>query len=196
MSDNDKNLPSGKVSLDIEIKDLLNVVSKSGSRPILSEPSSHLIEGEDLKKAWFKHMLSSMEKLNDLIEKVRREDIATLKNDMKEATNKVELKVDKLEVETKTIRLELIGQIEKVEKNLTSKIQKMEAAFDAKEKSDRAELEAYKKEVRDVIDPIKNRVLTITVKLGVWATVAGFAGSGLMALVVYIVKEYFMKPAS
>lgn len=196
MNDKEKNLPSGKVSLDIEIKDLLDVVSKSGSRPAISEPSSHLIEGEDLKKAWFKHMLSSMEKLNDLIEKVRREDIASLKNDMKEATNKVELKVDKLETETKTIRLELISQIEKIEKNLTNKITKVENDFFEQGKASRTELEAYKKEVRDVIDPIKNRVLTITVKLGVWATVAGFAGSGIMALIVYIIKEYFMKPTS
>lgn len=151
MTENDRKA-TNKITLDIELKDLLNIVSKGESTHTLRDMSlSHSIEGEELKKAWFKHMLLSMEKLNDLIETVRRVDILSLKNEIKEDLKSIEKKFEKAD----------------------------------------DELKQYKK---DMIDPINNKVITLTVKLGLFSTLAGFLGSGLMGLLLYILRDYFLRP--
>ena len=151
MTENDRKA-TNKITLDIELKDLLNIVSKGESTHTLRDMSlSHSIEGEELKKAWFKHMLLSMEKLNDLIETVRRVDILSLKNEIKEDLKSIEKKFEKAD----------------------------------------DELKQYKK---DMIDPINNKVITLTVKLVLFSTLAGFLGSGLMGLLLYILRDYFLRP--
>lgn len=151
MTENDRKT-TNKITLDIELKDLINIVSKGESTPTLRDISfSHSIEGEELKKAWFKHMLLSMEKLNDLIETVRRVDIVSLKNEIKEDLKSIEKKFEKAD----------------------------------------DELKQYKK---DMIDPINNKVITLTVKLGLFSALAGFLGSGLMGLLLYILRDYFLRP--
>jgi len=144
---------AGKITLDIELQDLLDIVSKSGRQPALGDSSSHIIEGEDLKKAWFKHLLISLEKINDLVETIRRNDLVNIRNEFKEEIKELRLKIDKNE----------------------------------------DELEKYKK---DVISPINTKVITLTVKLGLWSVVAGFIGSGIMGLVLFITKEYLLKLGS
>lgn len=143
---------TGKVTLDIELKDLINIVSKSDSTPLRDVNLSHSVEGEELKKAWFKHMLLSMEKLNDLIETVRRVDIANLKMEFKEEIKLVDKRLEKSE----------------------------------------DELKQYKK---DIIDPINNKVITLTVKIGLFSALAGFLGSGLMGLLIYILRDFLLRPA-
>ena len=141
------------VTIDIGMDDLLDMVSKSGSKtPIEIAPSSHSVEGEDLKKAWFKHVLISMEKLNDQVEDIRREDIVSIRTELKANVEKLEKTVEKVE----------------------------------------DELKAYKK---DIIDPLSTKVLTLTVKIGIWSVVAGFVGSGVMGILLTIVKEYLSKSA-
>jgi hypothetical protein len=155
-----ERIKTSTVTLDIELQDLLDVVSKSGSKPPLStETSAHSMEGEDLKKAWFKHVLISMEKLNDQVESIRRTDIVDVQNefkisinDLKEFIKRVETKVDKAE----------------------------------------DELKVYKKEV---LAPLSDKVLTLAVKIGVYSVIAGFVGSGLMGIIVYVIKEYVIKSA-
>lgn len=144
---------SGKITLDIELQDLLDIVSKSGRQPALGDSSTHIMEGEDLKKAWFKHLLISLEKLNDLVETIRRSDLVGIRNEFKEEIKDLKAKIDKNE----------------------------------------DELEAYK---RDFISPINNKVIALTAKLGLWSVVAGFVGSGLMGLVLFIIKEYLLKLGS
>jgi hypothetical protein len=138
------------VTLDIELQDLLDIVSKSGSKALLSnETTAHIMEGEDLKKAWFKHVLINIEKLADLIETVRRVDMGNLRTELKNEIDNLEKKLEKYDTE----------------------------------------LKQYKK---DVIDPLNNKVLTITIKLGIWSVIAGFFGSGIMAIIVYIIKEHIL----
>lgn len=133
-----------KITLDIELPDLLDAVSKAKGPPI-SPITQHSVEAEDLKKAWFNYVLLNIEKLADSLERVRREDLVNIKKELKEEVDKVE---------------------EKVNKN-------------------REVLEAYKKEV---MEPINNRLLVLTTKLGVWSLVAGFVGSGAMGLIMWGLK--------
>jgi hypothetical protein len=141
---------SRKVTLDMEIEDLVEMVSKRKGH-FISEtpPSQHSIEGEELRKAWFKHMLLSMEKLSDQIQDIRKTDLAQLKTDLKEELRKLE---------------------EKVGRN-------------------QDKLELYKKEV---ISPISVKLTTLVAKLGVWSVIAGFIGSGLMAMLVFIIQKYIL----
>lgn len=114
-----ERIKTSTVTLDIELQDLLDVVSKSGSKPPLSnEPATHSKEGEDLKKAWFKHVLISMEKLNDQIESIRRIELIDVQNGFKVDTNelkefikRVEVKVDKAEDELKIYKKEIIAPL-------------------------------------------------------------------------------------
>lgn len=169
MTDEKDKLNAGKVTLDIELKDLLNIVSSSG-KPALSE-NSHTWDSEDLKKAWFNHMLVSMEKLNDLIENIRRNDLVNLRKELRDEIKRVEAKIDK------------------VEDSLTSHRETSDKRHIKKEE----DLNSYKK---DVIKPLQDKVLTLTVKWGVWAALAGFVGSGIMVLVVWFVQEYIIKSTS
>ena len=151
MSDFDGN-KEGKVTLDIELSDLIKIVSKSNSSPISGSPSQHSIEGEELRKAWFKHVLLSMEKMGDTIQTIRTTDLSDLRKELKAEIDKID------------------GRVTKNEDALTT----------------------YKK---DIINPLSHKVTTLMVKLGVWGVVAGFIGSGLMALLIYVLKEYYFKAA-
>ncbi len=114
-----ERIKTSTVTLDIELQDLLDVVSKSGSKPPLSnETSAHSMEGEDLKKAWFKHVLISMEKLNDQVESIRRVDLIDIQdefkesiNDVKETIKKIEQKIDKAEDELKAYKKDIVSPL-------------------------------------------------------------------------------------
>ena len=86
-----QNKKSGQITLDLQ--DLLDVVSKAKDSPISTTDRG--MEAEDLKRAWFNHVLLSMEKLSAAIEDVRRVDIVGLRNELKTEIEKVEEKVDK-----------------------------------------------------------------------------------------------------
>lgn len=77
----DKN--PGKVTLDIELKDLVDMVSRAKTPPVTGAPSQHAVEGEELRKAWFNHMLISMEKLGDNVQDIRMKDMVSLRREMK-----------------------------------------------------------------------------------------------------------------
>lgn len=163
MADKDK-LKTGKVTLDIELQDLLDVVSRKGGVGPINEPlSEHDVEGEALKKAWYKHMLLSMEKLNDVVESIRRIDMVNLRNELKDDLLRIDIKIEKANDEFKIYK-------EKVND----------------------ESKAYKK---DIIDPLNNKVITMWVKLGMLSLIAGCVGGGIIGLIFFVLREYFIKPA-
>ena len=101
---------SNKVTLDIELRDLLDIVSKSGGKPPISETmlTDDDLSGESIRKAWFKHMLISIEKLNELIETIRREDIVSLRKEIKEELRRIDNRAEKAEDELKAYKREII----------------------------------------------------------------------------------------
>ena len=108
---NSEELKSGKVTLDIELKDLLDIVSRSDKQGGISPPTAHMMESEDLKKAWYKHLLISLEKLNDLVETIRRHDLVNLRQEFKEELKELEVKVDKNDDELKAYKKDIIDPI-------------------------------------------------------------------------------------
>lgn len=149
--------PKGKsnvVTLDIEMQDLLDVVSKPNNISLsTNDPYSSNLGGEDLKKAWFKHVLISVEKLNDQIESLRYVEMENFRKEFKDDVADLKEAIKKVEV--------------KVEKNDD-------------------ELKLYKKEI---IVPLSNTVVTLTVKLGIWSLIAGFIGSGVMGIILRMIKN-------
>ena len=199
---------SEEITLKMKIEDILEVVSKSGSRAMISDNASHIAEGEDLKKAWFRHVLSSMEKLGSLVETIRSVDMTNLKSDLKDEIRKVEARLDRIEQQIRDNRKELSEKAETIDKTLTAKIdssykellsrveelnrdlQAYKLNVDVKFNDADKELSAYKK---DVIQPLKDALLTISVKIGIFAALAGFMGSGIFAGLAYLIKIYIFK---
>ncbi len=160
-----------KITLDIELQDLLNVVSRGSSAGPIGEPmSAHDVEGEALKKAWFRHMLLSMEKISDTVEDIRRVDLHNLRTEFKEELLRVDAKAEKIETNIKTELNRIDNKAEKSED----------------------ELKLYKKEI---IDPVINKVITIWVKLGMLSLIAGCVGGGIIGLIFVVLKDHFIKPA-
>lgn len=98
MSDRD-NKNKGKVTLDIELQDLVDMVSRAKTQPISGAPSQHAVEGEQIRKAWFNHMLVSMEKLGDTVQDIRTKDIVHLRQEVKS-----ELKAEIKRVEDRVVK--------------------------------------------------------------------------------------------
>lgn len=164
-----------KVTLDID--DLVDMVSKRKGSPISeAPPSRHSIEGEELKKAWFNHMLISMEKISDQIQDIRKTDLAGLKAEFKEELRNLEEKINK------------------IQDNINVKIDKTQSDFNIKIASGQEDLKSHKKDValynKEVVAPINLKLATLVAKLGVWSVIAGFIGSGLMAILIFIIQKY------
>ena len=197
-----------EVTLKMKLEDVLGVVSRSNSRSIITDSSVYDGESEYLKKAWFRHVLSSIEKLNDLVETVRSVDISNLKGDLKDEIRKVESRLDRLEQAVRDNRNELLSKIDKIDSDLAKKleyshrellkkveelnrdVQAYKLVVDSKFNEAEKELQAYRKEV---VDPLRLKILTISVKIGMLATIAGMAGSLLFAILGYVAQHYIFK---
>ena len=196
------------VTLNMKIEDILDAVTRTEGKPISESAAAHIAEGEDLKKAWFKYMLSSMEKLNDLVEAIRRVDIVNLKTDLKEDCRKAESRIDKIEQQVRDNRKEIESKVDKLDKDLTAQIDRSHRELLDKITEVNRDLQAYKlrvdtrfnvadKEIeqykKEVIEPLKIKILTISVKLGVWATIAGLIGSGIGIFSFYLARIFIFR---
>ena len=162
VKDDDKKPKTAQLVLDLELQDFLDVVSKAGGRSSISDSlSEHVVEGEALKKAWFKHVLLTLEKLNDYLETTRVVEIPQLRQELRE-------------------------EIAAVKKELKDALEKLEHTVEKNED----DLKVYKK---DTIDPMSKTLTTLSVKTGILATVFSFFGSGLMALIIYLLRDYILK---
>lgn len=179
MADNMDQNERGKLSFDIELKDILQVVSQAGRQNFIGPDSREEIEAEEIRKAWFKHMLLSIEKLHDSIEDLRRVEIASLKLDFQRYLDKLEQRVERVENQVKS-------ELDKLEKEIKNDIDKI--AVNLKEhKAD------YKEDKRDVIGPMKISLTQLQVKMGFIGILSGMIGSGIMTFVLYLINEYLIK---
>jgi len=152
-----------KISLSVGIQDLVEIVSKSGNRLSLSqsEGRNSSIEAEELKKAWFNHLLISLEKLHNSVEDVRRKDIPDLKKELKE-------------------------ELAKIEKDLKEDIAKAESSFKAE--VDRLEKLIIKNEtniteVSKTLIPLNDKVTELRTKMALIGVLAGSIGSLIFLII-------------
>jgi len=152
-----------KVKLSVEIQDLIEIVSKSGNRLSLSHSDDRRssIEAEELKKAWFNHLLISLEKLHNAIEDVRRTDIPELRKELKE-------------------------ELAKIEKDLKEDIAKAESSFKAE--VGRLEKLIIKNEtniteVSKTLIPLNDKVTELRTKMALIGVLAGSIGSLIFLII-------------
>jgi len=160
----------GKLSFDIDFKDIVQMVSQAGHKNFMGSSSKEAAESEAIKKAWFEHMLLSIEKLQDAIEDVRRVEIYNLKKDVEKHLEKIEKGLDKSEAALKI------------------EIAKVEASLKEHEKE-------YKDDKKTVIDPLRSNVTRMNVKMGFYGAIGGILSSALVTLILYAINEWFIKVA-
>jgi archaellum component FlaC len=203
--DREDNTPKDEVTLRMKLDDILGVVTKSGRGRVLSQDSFNDTDSEDIKKAWFRHMLKSMERLSDLVESVRSVDISNLKSDLKDEIKRVEKRLEGLGQQVIDNRKEVLANANKIDTDLTGKLDRShqdllkriedlvrdlnsyKLVVDSKFNTFDKELDKYK---RAVVDPLSMKVMAISVKLGVWGTVAGLIGGAIFTVAWFFVKTY------
>lgn len=158
----------GKLSFDIDFKDIVQMVSQAGQKSFIGADPKEAAESEAIKKAWFEHMLLSIEKLQDAIEDVRRVEIYNLKKD-------VEKYLEKLE-----------KNLEKFEAGLKVEIAKVEVSLKEHEKE-------YKDDKKTVIDPMRTNLTRLSVKMGFYGAMGGILSSAIVTLILYAINEWFIK---
>lgn len=124
---------TGKVTLDIELKDLLGMVSSSKEPPITNFPTQHAMDGEDLRKAWFKHVLISIEKLSDTVQELRAKELVDLRKELKSEfhndINRIEIRITKNEDSLELYKKEVIKPVERKINTLMVKMGMWAALF-------------------------------------------------------------------
>lgn len=162
--DQDKN----KLSFEVGLQDIINLASRAGSNSFIGSGTKEDAEAEAIKKAWFEHMLLSIEKLQDQIDAVRRVELKHLKDDL-------DKKIDKIE-----------ARLEKLEQAIKHDIEKVEASLKAHETE-------YKDDKKTVIDPIKTNLTKLSVKMTFYGMIGGVLSSAVITLVLYMINEWVIK---
>jgi len=203
--DQEDNTPKDEVTLRMKLDDILGVVTKSGRGRVLSNNAYDDVDSEDIKKAWFRHMLKSMERLSNLVESVRSVDISSLKSDLKDEIRRVEKRLEGLGQQVIDNRKELLANTSKIDTDLTAKLDRShqdllkriedlardlnsyKLVVDSKFNTFDKELDSYK---RAVVDPLSMKVMAISVRLGIWGTIAGLVGGAVFTVAWFFVKTY------
>jgi hypothetical protein len=134
-------------------------------------------ENERLRKAWFNHVISTLEKLDENIDKVNTE----LYNKTSELYKEIQSVKDLLYKELKDVNKSHHDDVCKLEKRVEKLLYDIESKI--KNLSVPSVKEELKKDIVDVkdnfadkLDPIKTAVTKINVKLTMWALFAGIIG--------------------
>ena len=138
-------------------------------------------ENERLRKAWFNHVISTLEKLDENIDKVNDD----LHNKTSELYKEVQGVKDLLYSELKYVNKSHHEDICKLEKRVEKLLYDIENKI--KNLSVPSVKEELKKDIVDVkdnltdkLDPIKTAVTKINVKLTMWALFAGIIGGWVL----------------
>lgn len=169
MSDRPENTEKrGKLYFDINFEDIVKMVSQAGQSNFIGSGTKEDEASEAIKKAWFEHMLLSIEKLQDAIEDLRRIELHNLKKDIEKTLDKIEIRLNKLESDLKT-------EILKVEKSL------------------KEHEKEYKDDKKTVIDPMRTNLTRLSVKMGFYGAIGGILSSALVTLILYALNEWLIK---
>lgn len=172
----DENKP-GKLTIDIELKDLLGAVAKgiggSGTSPI--SENSHAAEAQDITKAWVKSTYDVINNVALTLENVRSKELPELKSELRRDITKLETRLDKND--TVRVEKEALAPVKENLGKLETKVEK--------------QIEAFETLKTKTIKPLSDSLIAISVKIGIYGLIAGFIGSGLMAFVVYVLQLAF-----
>lgn len=194
---------------DEAINKLIGVITQQSSLLGLGS-DKHGEEAIELKKEWFKHVLSSLEKTNIVLDKAHLA-IGDLQKDFHQ--HQLELKTDFAKLkdfvndEIKEIRAYHDEDFEKFSEKLEGKLNKINEKLEkipdtvSKLKEDLKEELAVNKLntanesskfkdvlIKDEIKPLGDRVTNIYIKVMVLSTVAGIVASALLSILLSAIK--------
>jgi len=151
----------------------------------------HIREAERLKKAWFDHVLSSIEKINSNVNRLSS-DLHEAKDvlfkdivDTKDTLIK-EIAINKGDINVSVEKLE--KRIEKVTDKITKSVEDL--AVQAVKDELKSDLDKLKEKHDKDLKEVQNTVTTLKVKVGVIAFISGIIGAGLMTGVVDFVVHF------
>lgn len=174
---------------------------------------SNASEVDELKRAWYTHVLNTLQKLDDRMDSVSTELYKEFYK-VKESIQKdlYEFKSD-LQKEISSTKVFSVEVMEKTQEKINKLLEKLSQRIESLEKS--VVKEELVKELNDIkqnltrdilgqktyfisyiaeqIEPIKTKITKIEVKLALWAAFFGVIGTILMNLVLLLSKWYFSK---
>ena len=180
------------------IDKLIEIVSKQNE--LL--PGQHASDAMQLKKEWFNYVLLSLEKANSAIDKLENDQHLSTKELLQ---GLMQAKED-LRAEMTTLRSAYDLNLDRLEKRIEKALdvlnRKVESiSIPAVKQELKHEITKLKTELLQGIsktkeelrvndlDPIKKNVTTLKVKVAMFGVFGGLIGSGIVALVVALVKH-------
>ena len=135
----------------------------------------HIRESEQLKRAWFDHVLSSLEKLGENVDRLSSELHASKDNLYKEIIKTKE----NIRKELNDYRNNTSVDLEKVEKRIEKILDELNIKI--KDLSVQAVKDELKRDIEklkeDKIGPLSDSILALKVKIAVWGITAGIIGN-------------------
>lgn len=145
----------------------------------------HILEAERLKKAWFDHVLKSLEQLGKNVDKLSS-DLNIAKEDLYKQITEVK---DLLHEEIKGRRLETDADLEKMEARIEKKLDELNGSIKA------LTVSGIKEELTKEMNKLENKVTAIQAKMAVLASIAGITaffvfqlGRWLLPVIVKIIS--------
>jgi DNA anti-recombination protein RmuC len=151
-------------------------------------------EAERIKKAWFDHVLSSMEKLNANVNKLSA-DVYNVKETL---FKDIILTKDALRKDISANKAELGSSVDKLEKRIEKSMDKITKSVDdlavaALKDELKKDLDNLKEKHDKDLKEVQGTVTTLKVKVGVIAFISGIIGAalltGIIDFVVHILKN-------
>lgn len=180
MSEKDEN--------QITIKDVIDFVSRQGEL----FGSASAAEAADIKKAWYNNMFTALENLKNKVDAINTELLNDRANFYRELVN---------------VKDELKKEISSFKNNHHSDMKDFDDRMDRLSESSKMDLADYKHnqlekerdlkgELNNLITPIKERISAIEVKVSLWGLLAGAVGSGVIEIVIWVVKTFILGEGS
>ena len=184
---------------DKTVDKLIEVVSRQSE--LL--PGKQSTDATELKKEWFNYVLISLEKAQTAIDKLEDDQHSAAK-ELLERLIKIK---DDLRLEILDLRSVYDSSLDKLEKRIEKMLDGLNVKVDAismptVRQELRLEINRLKTELlqtisstkeqlrKEDLEPLKKNVTTLTVKIGFIGVIGGLAGSGLLMLLVAIVKHW------
>lgn len=175
MSDDNKNI----VLNDVSLAELLDLMGRN--KPLFSEKDQGS-EGELLKKAWFNHVLVTLEKLDASVDNLQN-DVNNIKQQL--FKDLVELR-EKIRSEMQTCQGNRARVLEKLEANISATLKDLTADNDKV-------IESMQKNLRVLEARVKTqetKSLVTSTKLGVYVAIASLCGGGFLQLIIVLAKHF------
>lgn len=177
-------------------------------------------EVDELKRAWYNHVLTTLQKLDDRVDSISSElykelyrvkeaiqkDLYSLKSELEkeiastktfsvEAMEKIQNKINEL-IEKLSSRIEVLEKSvvkEELVKELNNIKQNLTKDILNQKTAFVADIAKQKEEFNKLLEPINTKITKIEVKLALWAAGFGVIGGIILKILLFLADKYYFK---